>query len=57
MILSNFINPEQSTIAISEYDDAYMAQRFIEYFKLLSKDATIPKLMEEMTASTTHSMD
>ena len=44
----NFINPEQFTIAISKYDDAYMAQRFIEYFKLLSKDATTPKLMEEM---------
>ena len=44
----NFINPEQFTIAISKYDDTYMAQRFIEYFKLLSKDATIPKLMEEM---------
>ena len=43
----NFINPEQFTIAISKYDDAYMAQRFIEYFKLLSKDATTPKLMEE----------
>jgi len=47
----NFMNPEQFTIAISKYDDAYMAQRFIEYFKLLSKDATIPKLMEEMKAS------
>ena len=44
----NFINPEQFTIAISKYDDAYMAQRFIEYFKLLSKGATIPKLLEEM---------
>lgn len=44
----NFINPEQFTIAISKYDDAYMAQQFIEYFKLLSKDATMPKLMEEM---------
>jgi len=44
----NFINPEQFTIAISKYDDAYMAQRFIEYFKTLSKDATTPKLMEEM---------
>jgi predicted transcriptional regulator len=36
----NFINPEQFTIAISKYDDAYMAQRFIEYFQLLSIDAT-----------------
>jgi predicted transcriptional regulator len=44
----NFINPEQFTIAISKYDDTYMAQRFIEYFKLLSKDATTPKLMKEM---------
>ena len=44
----NFINPEQFTIAISKYDDTYMARRFIEYFKLLSKDATIPKLLEEM---------
>ena len=47
----NFINPEQFTIAISKYDDTYMAQRFIEYFKLLSKDATTPKLMEEMKSS------
>jgi hypothetical protein len=46
----NFINPEQFTIAISKYDDTYMAQRFIEYFKLLSKDATTPKLMKEMKA-------
>jgi len=44
----NFINPEQFTIAISKYDDTYMAQRFIEYFKLLSKDATTPKLLEDM---------
>ena len=44
----NFINPEQFTIAISKYDDAYMAQQFIEYFKLLSKDATTPKILEEM---------
>jgi predicted transcriptional regulator len=44
----NFINPEQFSIAISKYDDAYMAQRFIEYFKLLSKDAITPKLVEEM---------
>jgi predicted transcriptional regulator len=44
----NFINPEQFTIAISKYDDAYTAKRFIEYFKMLSKDATTPKLLEEM---------
>jgi predicted transcriptional regulator len=44
----NFINPEQFTIAISKYDDAYMAQRFIEYFELLSKDATTPKLIKDI---------
>jgi hypothetical protein len=44
----NFINPEQFTIAISKYDDAYTAERFIEYFKMLSKDATTPKLLEQM---------
>jgi hypothetical protein len=41
----NFINPEQFTVAVSKYDDMYLAQRFIEYFKLLSKDATTPKLL------------
>jgi predicted transcriptional regulator len=44
----NVINPEQFSIAISKYDDAYTSQRFIEYFKLLSKDATTPKLVGEM---------
>jgi predicted transcriptional regulator len=44
----NFINPEQFTVAISKYDDTYTAKRFIEYFKTLLKDATIPKLLEEM---------
>ncbi len=44
----NFINPEQFTIAISKYDDAYTAEKFIEYFKLLSKDATDAKLLQEM---------
>src|SRR6476619_6366395 len=44
----NFINPEQFTIAISKYDDTYMARRFIEYFRILSKDATTPKLLEEI---------
>ena len=48
----NFINPEQFTIAISKYDDSYMAQQFIEYFKLLSKDARTPKILEEMRVHT-----
>src|SRR6185503_16253037 len=44
----NFINPEQFSIAISKYDDEYTSQQFIEYFKQLSNDATVPKLMQEM---------
>jgi hypothetical protein len=44
----NFINPEQFTNAISKYDDTYTAKQFIDYFKTLSKDATTPKLLEEM---------
>ena len=46
----NFINPEQFTIAISKYDDAYMAQQFIEYFKMLSKDAVTPQLLGQKRA-------
>jgi hypothetical protein len=41
----NFINPEQFTLAVSKYDDTYLAQRFIEYFKLLTKDATTPEII------------
>ncbi len=44
----NFINPEEFTVAVSKYDDTYTAKRFIEYFKLLSKDATTPKLLQEL---------
>jgi hypothetical protein len=46
----NFINPKQFTIAISKYDDAYMAQRFIEYFKMLSKNAITPHLLVQKRA-------
>ncbi len=38
----NFINPDEFTVAVSKYDDVYTAQRFIDYFKLLSKDSTTP---------------
>jgi hypothetical protein len=42
---TSYSSPEQFTVAISNYDDPYMAQRFIGYFNLLSKDATIPHLL------------
>lgn len=41
----NYSSPEQFTVAISSYDDAYLAQRFITYFGLLAKDATTPRLL------------
>lgn len=41
----NYSSPEQFTIALSVYDDTYMAQRFITYFDLLSKDAIMPHLL------------
>ena len=41
----NFANPDQFTVAISKYDDPYFAHRFIEYFRLLSKDSVIPEVL------------
>jgi hypothetical protein len=35
----NFANPDQFTVAVSKYDDPYFAQRFIQNFKLLSKES------------------
>jgi predicted transcriptional regulator len=43
----NFANPDQFTVAVSKYYDPYFAQRFIEYFKLLSKESTIPELLQQ----------
>ena len=42
---ANYASPEQFTVAISRYDDAYLAQRFIGYFGLLAKDAVTPRLL------------
>jgi DNA-binding transcriptional ArsR family regulator len=41
----NYSSPEQFAVAISSYDDTYLAQRFITYFSLLAKDAATPKLL------------
>ena len=46
----NFINPEQFTVAVSTYDDPYLAEKFIEYYKLLSKDATTPEILVQHRA-------
>jgi predicted transcriptional regulator len=42
---TNYANPEEFTLAISQYDDPYLAQRLIQYYKMLAKDATVPKLL------------
>ncbi len=43
---TNNTNPEQFGMSISHYDDPYLAQRFISYFNLIAKDATVPKLLQ-----------
>jgi hypothetical protein len=41
----NYGNPEEFTVAIARYDDTYLAEQFISYWKLLAKDAVNPKLL------------
>ncbi len=43
----NFINPDQFTLAVSKYDDYHLAQQCIDYFKMLSKNRTTPRLLQE----------
>jgi DNA-binding transcriptional ArsR family regulator len=45
---TNYFNPEQFTVALAHYDDVYLAEQFIKYFKLLSKDAISPKLLQRV---------
>ena len=42
---TNYSSPEQFTLAISQYDDPYLAQRFISHYDTLAKTATIPQLL------------
>lgn len=42
---TNYANPEQFTLAISHYDDPYLASRFISYYKIMTKDAVSSKLL------------
>src|SRR2546426_565225 len=48
----NYGNPEEFSVAIARYDDTYLAEQFINYWKLLSKDAVVPKLLETVRART-----
>lgn len=42
---TNYANPEQFTVAVSHYDDPYLAQRFITYYHLLAKEAQVPQIL------------
>ncbi|HJS82911.1 MAG TPA: hypothetical protein VJ742_08780, partial [Nitrososphaera sp.] len=42
---TNYSNPEQFTLAISHYDDPYLAERFIVHYNVLAKTATVPQLL------------
>ena len=45
---TDYANPEQFTLAISHYDDAYLAQRFIAYYRTLARDAKAPQIFESI---------
>jgi hypothetical protein len=45
---TDYANPEQFTLAISHYDDPYLAQRFISYYQTLVKDASIPQFIQSI---------
>lgn len=45
---TDYANPEQFTLAISHYDDAYLAQRFIAYYRTLVRDAKAPQIFESI---------
>lgn len=42
---TNYSNPEEFTLAVSQYDDPYMAEKLIQYYNTLAKNATVPKLL------------
>lgn len=45
---TDYVNPEQFTVAISHYDDPYLAQRFISYYQTLAKDANAPQFIQSI---------
>ena len=45
---TDYANPEQFTLAISHYDDPYLAQRFISYYRTLVKDAKAPQFVQSI---------
>jgi predicted transcriptional regulator len=47
---TNYLNPEQFTLAITHHDDPHLAQRFISYYHMLVKDASVPQLFQSVKA-------
>jgi predicted transcriptional regulator len=45
---TDYVNPEQFTLAISQHDDPLLAQRLISYYRTLAKDARVPQLIESI---------
>jgi predicted transcriptional regulator len=50
----SYTNPEQFTTAIAKYDDPYLAQQLIHYFKIISQKAFTPKLLQEARVKRTN---
>jgi hypothetical protein len=44
-------NPQEFTLAIANYDDPYMAQSFIRYFKSLESNSKVPRLVASIKES------
>lgn len=45
---ADYVNPEQFTLAISHYDDPYLAKRFISYYHTLANEARVPQIFESV---------
>ena len=45
---TDYVNPEEFTLAISQHDDPHLAQRLISYYRTLVKDAKVPQLIESI---------
>ena len=48
------INPQEFTIAIANYDDRYLAEKYISYFRVLKQTANTPKFIEETMRTSSH---
>jgi DNA-binding transcriptional ArsR family regulator len=42
----SYINPHEFTVAVANYDDNYLAEKYITYFHLLKRNAKSPKFIE-----------